>query len=208
MSPRSAHHDYSRRILDEVEATRGVTQRLLARRLGIALGLTNLLIKRLIRKGWVRVIHVKSNRVMYLITPAGIAEKARMTRAYLAQTTRFYAEARDRIRDRFAVLSTEWPAGNGGPRAKPIAFFGAGEVAEIGYVCLQETDLSLVAVVDDTRVTPFFGLPVRPSSALANGWDRDDVRFERLVVMSFDEVSGIRERLDRAGVSPQHVFWI
>src|SRR5450759_1891723 len=46
----------SRRILDAVESDHGVLQRSLAKELGIALGLTNLLVRRLVRKGWVPVI--------------------------------------------------------------------------------------------------------------------------------------------------------
>ena len=73
MPESSTRYDrYSLRILDVVAADRAVTQRSLARDLGIALGLTNLLIKRLVRKGWMRVTHISPNRVRYLITPAGI----------------------------------------------------------------------------------------------------------------------------------------
>ena len=68
------HEHHSRRILDAFESDQGVSQRSLARQLGIALGPTNLLIKCLVRKGWVRVVHIKPNRVRYLVTPAGIAE--------------------------------------------------------------------------------------------------------------------------------------
>ena len=42
--------------------------------MGIALGLTNLIIRRLVHKGWVRIIRIKPNRVRYLLTPAGMAE--------------------------------------------------------------------------------------------------------------------------------------
>jgi DNA-binding MarR family transcriptional regulator len=63
------------------ESDNRVSQRSLAKVLGIAIGLTSLIVKRLVRKGWVRVIHIKPNRVRYLITPAGIAEKTRMSRA-------------------------------------------------------------------------------------------------------------------------------
>jgi hypothetical protein len=60
-----ARDDYVRRILAEVEAGRGVSQRSLARSAGIALGLTNLVLRNLVRKGWVRITRVKANRVKY-----------------------------------------------------------------------------------------------------------------------------------------------
>ena len=123
----TSHEQYTHRILTELEAGNGISQRSLSRNVGIALGLTNLLVRRLVRKGWVRVIQIKPNRVKYLLTPSGIAEKARMSRNALNNSMRFYAEARDRIRERFAQLSIEChdaeAGGNGGLR---IVFLGAG----------------------------------------------------------------------------------
>lgn len=179
-------NEYARRILAEVEAGRGVSQRSLARSAGIALGLTNLVLRNLVRKGWVRISRIKANRVQYLITPAGLAEKARMSSAYFAYTTRFYSEARGRIRDRFSALSSQWPREllQTSP-VKRIAFYGAGDVAEIGYVCLQETDLSVAAVFDVDGPRRFFGTPVRPVTDLALRTQWDD--FGILVLMAFGQ---------------------
>jgi hypothetical protein len=161
MPESSTRYDrYSRRILDIVEMDRRVTQRSLARDMGIALGLTNLLIKRLVRKGWMRVTHISPNRVRYLITPAGIVEKSRMSRDYLEASVQFYREARDRVKQRFLELSTTWPVDVGEQGKRIIVFFGANEVAEIGYVCLAETDLRLVGVVDPDRTGRFFDMMI------------------------------------------------
>jgi hypothetical protein len=201
--------DYVRRILAEVEAGRGVSQRSLARNAGIALGLTNLVLRNVVRKGWVRIRRVKANRVTYLITPAGLAEKARMSSAYFAYTTRFYAETRGRVRERFAVLSASWPAELARDQpARRIAFYGATEVAEIGYVCLQETDLSVTAVFDRDASRRFFGRPVRPLAHLdaPSAWDA----FDMLVVMAFDDtvLARCREHLAAVRFPADRVFWI
>lgn len=201
--------EYARRILADVEAGRGASQRSLARSAGIALGLTNLILRNLVRKGWVRITRVKPNRVRYLITPAGIAEKARMSRAYFAYTTRFYAETRARVRERFAALSDAWPEDpSRNPAVKRIAFYGAGDVSEIGYVCLQETDLAVSVVFDGDATRPFFGTPVRPMAALAN--PAEWVRFDMLVVMAFEVAELARARLHLADVRfpSDRVFWI
>jgi hypothetical protein len=199
-----------RRILSEVEAGNNTSQRSISSNLGIALGLTNLLLRRLVRKGWVRVIHVKPNRVRYLITPAGLAEKARMTRAYLENAITFYADARDRIRTSLGTLSSEWQdhrANGSNPSEKRIVFLGAGDVAEIGYVCLQETDLRLVGVVDDERNRPFFGLTVHPSSLLTPHGLAGEC-FDRLVVMSFGDVERVSSTLRVREIPPDFVFWV
>jgi DNA-binding MarR family transcriptional regulator len=199
----SGHGHHMRGILLEIEADRAVSQRRLSDRLGIALGLTNLLLRRVVAKGWVKVVHIRPNRVQYLLTPSGLAAKARLTRDYLEGTLRFYADARERVRERFRELSVQLEAEGG---FKRIVFYGAGEIAEIGYVSLQETDLQLVAVVDASRTRPFFGLPVHAPDMLT-ARDLAGCGFDRLVVMSLVP-DGITERLKGAGIEPRRVFWL
>ena len=146
-----AHERHAHQILSEIEADHRLSQRSLATILGIALGLTNLLVRRLVRKGWVRAIRIRPNRVGYLLTPAGIAKKTRMPRIFLQDSLRFYAGARDRVRVSLALISAQWPmTEEGTPLHKRIVFYGTGEVAEVAYICLQKTDLTLVGVVDET----------------------------------------------------------
>lgn len=204
----SRDNQHLREILDVLERDPTVSQRSLASRVGIALGLTNLLLKRLVVKGWVRVVRVRPNRMRYLLTPAGIAEKARMSRSYLEYSIQFYAEARDRIRESFAALSSQLPANGDHRGCKRIVFFGTSEVAEIGYVCLQETDLDLVGVIDDRGRRRFFNVPVYSEAELtADGLN--GTPFDRLVVMSLDGAAdAIRAALARAGFPEQKTFWI
>jgi hypothetical protein len=194
-----------------MEADDRVSQRSLSRDLGIALGLTNLLVRRLVHKGWVRIIRIKPNRVRYLLTPAGIAEKARMSRAALQNSMRFYVDARDRIRERFATLSRELSGDGCGfddsPSAKRIVFYGAGEVAEVGYICLHGTDLQLVGVVDNQGRERFFDVPVY-DPALLHAADINGSPFGRLVVMSFGETGKIQAQLEALAIAPERVFWI
>jgi DNA-binding MarR family transcriptional regulator len=206
VSPRYPDDQHVREILDVLAHDPTVSQRSLASRVGIALGLANLLMKRLVVKGFVRVVHVRPNRVRYLLTPAGIAEKARMSRTYLQYSVRFYAEARDRIRESFALLSSQWPGGSD-VREKPVVFYGTSELAEIGYICLQETDLDLIAVIDDRGRRRFFGVPVYTEADL-RGDGISGRPFGQLVVMSFTEADAIRKTLNGSGFPEQKIFWI
>jgi DNA-binding MarR family transcriptional regulator len=197
------HAGYVRTLLVEIEADGAVSQRRLAQRLGIALGLTNLLLRRITARGWVKVVHMRPNRVRYLLTPSGLAAKARLTRKYLTTTLQFYATARERVRERFAELSAELDLAGS---SKRIVFYGAGEVAEIGYVSLQETDLQLTGVIDSHRTKPFFGVPVYPPERM-QAMRTDGHPFDRLVVMSF-ETGALPKALAKLGVSADEVFWI
>src|SRR6266567_8979283 len=87
-----AHRDL--KLLEAVEADSRVTQRSLATRLGIALGLTNVYLRRLARKGYIKCVNVQSNRISYLITPRGIAEKARLTYEFMDYSLHLYREVR------------------------------------------------------------------------------------------------------------------
>ena len=193
-----AHEQYEHQILNAIDGSQSLSQRSLASSLGIALGLTNLLVRRLVRKGWVRVTRIKPNRVGYFLTPAGVAEKARLSRMYLQYSIRFYTTARVRIRESLASV--------GGPNTR-IVFCGTGEVAEIAYVCLQETSLHLVAVIGDTGIRQFFGVPVYSIDEVRDGIV-GQTPFDRLVVASFENHEASRAKLKALGVAAERVHWL
>ncbi|HKY22425.1 MAG TPA: hypothetical protein VJM31_14515 [Vicinamibacterales bacterium] len=158
----------------------------------------------MVRKGWVKATNIQRNRVRYLITPKGIAEKARISREYLAASVKLYSEARERIHCTLSALSLRWAPESA---VKRVVFFGGGEVAEIGYVCLQETDLQLVGVIDDARPKPFFGVPVHPVDRLSPH-ALDGVPYGRIIVMSFSDQASICRTLDDRGIPSNLVEWI
>ena len=86
------------KLLEAVEQDSRVTQRGLATKLGIALGLTNIYLKRLVRKGFIKCVNVQSNRISYLITPRGIAEKARLTYEFMDYSLHLYGAVRQHLR--------------------------------------------------------------------------------------------------------------
>lgn len=59
------------RLLTEIESDVKVTQRSLSKKLGIALGLTNAYLKRLINKGFVKIHRASANDIRYMLTPSG-----------------------------------------------------------------------------------------------------------------------------------------
>jgi len=141
-------------LLTEIAKGQGVTQRALAKKLGMALGLTNLYIKRLARKGYVRIVNVKRSRLKYLLTPRGIAEKARLAYQFMEYSLSYYTSLRETFQQRLSPLSL-----SGGRR---VLLVGSGEVAEIAALVLWELDLSLEHVVDDEKGgSTFLGHKVR-----------------------------------------------
>src|SRR5210317_2428486 len=109
------------KLLEAVDSREPPTQRELARDLNISLGLVNSFIKRLAKKGYFKIGHLPKNRVRYILTPRGIAEKSRLTYEYIQYSFKFYKDARQKLRDLYAELETQ------GVRC--IVFYGAGDLA-------------------------------------------------------------------------------
>jgi len=138
-------------MLNAVAGNAVVTQRSLARELGIALGLANAYLKRCVNKGYIKVTHVPARRYAYYLTPKGFAEKSRLTAEYLSQSFDFFRLARGQCHELFALCGRRgW---------KRVALIGAGDLAEIAKLVADNHDTHLVGLVDP-KATRFGRLPV------------------------------------------------
>ena len=135
-----AHRDL--RLLEAVHEDSHVTQRGLASKLGIALGLANIYLKRMIHKGYIKCVNVQPNRISYLITPRGIAEKARLTYEFMDYSLHLYGEVRQHLREAMQDCAAA---------GKRVAIYGCGEAAELAYLSLKESGLEPVAIFDRDR---------------------------------------------------------
>lgn len=127
-------------LLSAVERDSSVTQRHLARELGIALGLANAYLRRCATKGLIKIAQAPLNRYAYYLTPRGFAEKSRLTAEYLAVSLDFFRRAR---RDCAALL-----AACDGRGWRRVALAGAGDLAEIAVIGSTETAVEIIAVID------------------------------------------------------------
>ncbi len=194
--------EYDLRVLRAIASGQRVTQRSLSSELGVALGLTNLLIRRLVGKGYVKVARMGTRHIRYLMTPAGWEALAHATRLSLENTVHLYTETREHIRTSLAAVSERCEADDSG--AKRVVFYGAGDVAEIAYVSLQRTDLTLVGVVDDRRAGRFFGVEISSSDQLSAA-TIGTVPYGHVVVTSLRHADPIRARIAARGVPSDRV---
>jgi len=135
-------------LLSEIEQEETLSQRELACRLGIALGLVNSYLKNLVAKGFVRITSFPRNRYGYLLTPQGLAEKSRLAYQHLSYFTNLYQIARQ---DYLALFRSLHISG-----IRRVSFCGVDETAEIAYLSLRETGLELVEVMDDRHAGEIF----------------------------------------------------
>lgn len=152
-------------LLEEIDNGQLPSQRYLARKLNVSLGLTNAFIKRLAQKGYCKITTIPKNRLKYILTPKGVAEKTRLSYEYFHYSFKFYKRVRRDIHALYQKLVAK--------DVRRIAFYGADEAAEIAYLSLQETPIELVAVVDNntTRKGFFRFVVVEPSKLLALSFD-------------------------------------
>lgn len=145
-------------LMNELESGEAVSQRELAGRLGIAVGLVNSYLKNFVAKGYVRVKAFPRNRYAYLLTPKGFSEKGRLAFQHLSYFTSLYTITRQEYLTLFRRLKAEG--------VQEVIFCGVDEVAEIAYLSLQEAGLGLAAVIDeDNGRHELFGHPILPLNA-------------------------------------------
>ena len=172
--------------LEAIAENADLTQRSLASDLGIALGLANLYLRRLVRKGYVKCVNLQSNRLRYLLTPKGITEKTRLTYEFMQYSLFLYGQVRQH-------LHTVLQPYTQGDRTR-VAVYGTGEAAELAYLSITELGLEMVAVFDGSSPRQFLGRPVRDISKHA------DVAFDLLIVATLDRAGPIVEDLVRLGI--------
>lgn len=158
-------------LLSELERNGSISQRSLATKLGVALGLTNLYIKRLARKGYIKVTTIPPHRIKYLLTPQGFAEKSRLTYQYMQYSLTHYRDMRARLR---TVLTRAADRG-----VKRVVIYGTGELAELAYLALREMNLTLVGFVADGPQESFLSYPVWKPDVLGE-WEFDAVLLAEL----------------------------
>lgn len=171
------HLERDLRILTAIGEGAPLTQRALAQRVGVALGLANLYLKRLGRKGLIKIVEfptkpAASKRLRYLLTPKGLAAKTRLTYEYVGRSVELYRLARETLRQALADL----PRNGGG-----VALYGNGEAAELAYLTLKELGLEPVGVFAREPRGVFLGMPVRDARELAG------LPVDRIIVATFDK---------------------
>jgi DNA-binding MarR family transcriptional regulator len=123
--------DLERRLLEALGQNPDTTQATLAAQLGVAVGSVNWVLKRLIRKGYVKVTRLQRRKLKYFVTPQGLAVKAHLTSEYLKASLRIYRLLREEARQ---VLEEVQEAGYG-----VVQLNGDGEAAEIfRLTCLEQ----------------------------------------------------------------------
>jgi DNA-binding CsgD family transcriptional regulator len=130
-------------LLEQIESDPDVTQASLATYLGVAIGTVNWHLKRLIAKGYIKVKRAKRKKLRYIITPEGLALRARLTVDYIERSFDLYRRTRQRVQQHLVEVRQL-----GFDR---VRLSGEGDVADI---------CRLTCIEQGVRIAPDIDAPV------------------------------------------------
>lgn len=163
MNARDKEESMTLEILEAIGDGEQVSQRHLAGRLGVALGLTNSYLKRCIKKGFVKIQTAPANRYLYYLTPRGFSEKSRLTASYLSISLSYYQNAVSSCDRVFSeCLDNGW---------QNVMLVGDSDLSEIAALRakLQGINTSSIAIVNEP-VDSFDGYVVVDLTDPANAY--------------------------------------
>jgi len=122
--------DYEFKIIDEIGKDLNTTQRKISHQIGLSLGMTNIIMKRLIAKGYVKVKGLNRRNVQYILTPRGFAEKVKKTHRYLLRIIETLKTVKEKIQD---TVLEYYEKGE-----RNFTILGKGELADIVEISLRD----------------------------------------------------------------------
>jgi DNA-binding MarR family transcriptional regulator len=123
-------------VIKEISNNSGIhqDQRIIAEKTGISLGLTNLIIKRLIKKGYVKALQLNRRKIQYMLTPKGFSEKAKKSYGYTVRTIDLFKSIKEKIQE---LIVKEYDSGK-----KEFIVVGDGELVDMIELAFRSASLS------------------------------------------------------------------
>ncbi|HHT9138747.1 MAG TPA: winged helix-turn-helix transcriptional regulator [Candidatus Wunengus sp. YC60] len=145
-------------ILQSIENGEQISQRQLSSQLGINVASINFALKKLTKRGFVKMLGANPRRMQYILTPKGIAEKTQIAYKFFDRNFHFYKAVRKDVEDKIGSIPFD--------EKKRVAIYGVTDLMEIAYLVIQDKELELVAIVDDETKIRIFGYHVIGSDEL------------------------------------------
>ena len=123
-------------LLEQIESDPNINQATLATQLGVAVGTVNWHLKRLVAKGAVKVSRAERKKLRYIITPEGLALRARLAVDYVERSFSVYRKTRQRVKEHVSSIRRA-----GQDRVRIV---GSGDVADICKLTCLEQGISVV----------------------------------------------------------------
>jgi DNA-binding MarR family transcriptional regulator len=117
-------------VLEIIAQKKEASQRELAEAAGVSLGMVNLILKRLVQTGYLKVSGLSRKKMEYILTPKGISERMARSYQYLLRAYHTFHESRNRIEHLINQLLQQGHT--------QFTIVGEGEIARLVEVMLRE----------------------------------------------------------------------
>jgi len=175
----------------EIKQNPSLSQRSLSRKLNISLGLTNAIIKNLIHRGWLKVKKDTGRKLLYIITPEGMANVSRLMYSRFQETLHYYHYTKNLLT---AYLMKLYQQGE-----KTINIYGTGQLAEITYYAGISTPLKLNAIIsDDPYKEKFLGQQtVSIENFLTQCSNHNNLSNKKIIILSTDNPEKLTKEINK-----------
>jgi DNA-binding MarR family transcriptional regulator len=181
------------RLLSEVDEDPHISQRQLSQRMGIALGLTNVMLRNLVQKGYIRATKAGLKSWLYYLTPEGFSLKIKLTLSYVHRVLNHYRNVRQTLAEELAPLSLN-------PESR-VAIYGTTELAELVFLGLGDYGIEEIDIftAEQANGARFLAMPVQDIKSMI------PERHDRVMVATIGGSERAFAQLKQQGVEPSRL---
>lgn len=144
------------KVISELSKNSSASQRELSQKTDLSLGAINIILRRLVMKGFMKTIQLDGRKMQYIVTPKGFSEKIKKTTNYIFKTINTVNLIEQYVKKMIADFYKDG--------CRTIIFAGNGELLRITTVAvagLSYADLKFQAVdsidkIDNPRAVIFY----------------------------------------------------
>ncbi len=167
-------------ILESLRINPCMSQAEIGRRVLISGARVNVFLRDMVKDGLIKMEPVNGKKLRYILTDKGQEVRRRLLGEYMAEIVQVYSSLKDNIKNKLREISR---------CHKKIAFFGASSTCEVVLSCIPDTNLNVIAIVDNDKNkqgTLFFGYIVSPPLVLRY------IDIDAILITSFGRYSEIK----------------
>ncbi|MFW6172158.1 MAG: winged helix-turn-helix transcriptional regulator [Elusimicrobiota bacterium] len=166
------------KIIDSISKNQNISQRDISKHIGASLGLTNIIVNRLIKKGYLKASRLNPRKIKYMVTPKGIKEKTKKTYKFMKRSFSVINELKDFITDSAIKKYNN--------KSRRFLILGSGELSDICELVLNSLKLEDVQIERIDRLNP-----IENHTVIFNTTQDNSLRNKKNVVNIFEKAEKI-----------------
>jgi len=184
----------------ELKENPNLSQRSLALKLNISLGLTNAILKNLIVRGWIKAKKETGRKLLYIITPKGLANVSGLMYKRFQETFHYYHYTKDFITAYLIKLYKEG--------VRTVNIYGINQLSEITYYAGISTPLKLDAIIsDDLSKEKYLGYPIISIDNFLSKYSSGNIDFstQKIVILSTIDSEELNKKIEKYKNIKNHI---